>query len=105
MQAALSTKPIDDVLAGIRVHDVDTHVCEPRDLFAKRVSSQWGDLVRHVAVDPTDNKEHWFVDGRRSMQFAGGGGDDLEYDELTRLGAWEPEARLRWMDRNGFTHR
>ena len=65
MDTAL-TDSIEDVLVTTRVHDVDSHVVEPADLWLSRVSPKWGDAIPHVALDPETNSDYWFVDGRRA---------------------------------------
>jgi len=89
-----------DLLSGIRVHDVDTHVTEPTDLWTSRMSSsRWGDAIPRTEHDPVSGKERWFVDGRIGwVAFSSPRG----FDEATVAGASEPVARLAWMDKHGL---
>jgi predicted TIM-barrel fold metal-dependent hydrolase len=100
-----ATTSFEEALAGIRVHDVDTHVAEPSDLWTSRVAKKWGDLVPHVHDDPglTDGKlptRSWYTGDTMICEqqpfFVGG-----NYDEDTARAAYDPQARLAWMDRNG----
>src|SRR4051794_12623108 len=42
---ATETTPAGDVLAGIKIIDVDTHLSEPADLWTSRAPARWRDLV------------------------------------------------------------
>ena len=94
-----------EVLEGLLVHDVDTHVAEPSDLWTSRLPKRWGDDAPHVVDDPgiIDGKlptRSWYTGGTRicdqHTSFVGS-----DYDEATARAAYDPKARLEWMDRNG----
>jgi hypothetical protein len=88
---------VADILSRIKVHDVDTHITEPADLFTSRMPAKWGDRIPHVAYDPAIGAQRWFVNnvpGPRGFGL-------VDIDEETRAGGWDPHARLRWMDRHG----
>jgi predicted TIM-barrel fold metal-dependent hydrolase len=98
----LDAVALASVLDTTDVHDVDTHILEPWDLWTSRVSKKWGDLVPHVILDDA-GAESWYA------------GDTLycgpserftvvpDPDEITFAGASEPKARLEWMDRHGIS--
>ena len=102
-----TTSPVSatEVLEGLLVHDVDTHVAEPSDLWTSRLPKRWGDDAPHVVDDPgiIDGKlptRSWYTGGTRicdqHTSFVGS-----DYDEATARAAYDPKARLEWMDRNG----
>jgi predicted TIM-barrel fold metal-dependent hydrolase len=104
-----TTSPVLDVLDRIHVHDVDTHVMEPRDVWTSRISSKWGDLVPHVVRDEATGLEAWMIGDKMVClvaQFSVAGWSEFwpskprNYEQAP-AGAWQPEARLRWMDEQG----
>ena len=103
-----------ETLDSIRIHDADTHLTEPPDLWTSRVSSKWGDAVPHVQRNPDTGVDHWFVRGHdiggvcqltSSPVGPGYQGPTPAYpptlDEADP-GAWQAEARLAHMDREGI---
>jgi len=86
------------------VIDVDTHITEPPDTWTARVSSRWGDDIPHV--EQIDGVDVWMVSGRRwskpgNTAMAGFDGTlpdgPLTYDDMHH-GAWDPAARVAFMD-------
>jgi predicted TIM-barrel fold metal-dependent hydrolase len=56
---------VQDMIAEIRVIDVDTHIVEPYDLWTSRVSTdKWGDLVPHVVWSEDRGEEVWLSGDR-----------------------------------------
>jgi predicted TIM-barrel fold metal-dependent hydrolase len=98
MSTTVPTESVLSVLERVRVHDVDTHISEPPDLWTSRLPSRWADAAPRPTIDPSGaeiwhfgDKEIVFHQALRSACF----------DELTQAGALEPKARLKWMDANG----
>lgn len=96
--ASLETETVLGVLERVHVHDVDTHVSEPSDLWTSRMPARFADLAPYPTVDET-GAELWHFGGdyivfNQAMRTAC-------FDELTQVGASEPKARLQWMDQNG----
>jgi len=96
--ASLETETVLGVLERVHVHDVDTHVSEPSDLWTSRMPARFADLAPYPTVDET-GAELWHFGGdyivfNQAMRTAC-------IDELTQVGASEPKARLQWMDQNG----
>lgn len=88
---------VGEILSRIKVHDVDTHIEEPRDLWTSRMPAKWGDRIPRVGVDPATGSERWFVNGQPGPKSFGL--TDIDADSF--LGGSDPHARLRWMDRHG----
>ena len=40
----------NDIFAGIKVIDVDTHISEPRDLWTSRAPAKWRDRVPQMRM-------------------------------------------------------
>ena len=97
----VETASIEERLDAIEVHDVDTHVSEPPDLWTSRMPSKWGDETPHVEVGP-DGRRAWFSGGERIMGAAGAADEHPLLDTDTWAGATDPHARLRWMDKHGI---
>jgi predicted TIM-barrel fold metal-dependent hydrolase len=55
-----------DLLQGIKVIDVDTHLSEPWDLWTSRAPAKWLDRVPQMKKTP-EGKWLWTIDGDRSM--------------------------------------
>ncbi len=88
------------------VIDVDTHITEPPDTWTSRMSSKWGDLVPHVRN--IDGYDHWIINNRPyskpgNTAMAGFDGTPpsgpATFDDMHH-GAWDPVARLKYMDEN-----
>ena len=47
---------ITEMLDRLRVHDVDSHISEPCDLWTTRMSSKWGDAIPHIATRSRDRR-------------------------------------------------
>ena len=60
-----STSAVESVLARVRVHDVDTHVAEPDDLWTRRIGAKWGDRAPHVVM--TDDQARLIVNGSMAV--------------------------------------
>jgi uncharacterized protein len=97
----------------VRVIDADTHLTERHDLFTSRAPKGYEDRVPRV-VD-IDGKPWWVVekDGRLGPARGGGvvnrDGEKFPFEESKHNGidwvhraAWDGEARLEYMDQNGF---
>jgi uncharacterized protein len=92
------------------VIDVDAHVMEPPDLWTSRLGQKWDvEDVPHVKRDSVTGEDVWFVGGQRELTAglsAMAGHDEyfpdhpLTYDDFDP-GAWQPKARLAWMDKMG----
>jgi predicted TIM-barrel fold metal-dependent hydrolase len=100
-----STSPVESVLARVPLHDVDTHLAEPQDLWTRRIGAKWGDKAPHVvATDTSDYRKN-------AVQTWVSGGDKVcdllasvvgeGRDEDTRRAGWDPQVRLEWMQRHG----
>jgi uncharacterized protein len=96
---------------GIRVFDTDSHVTEPPDLWVSRVARKWGDDIPHVLTDPNSGVESWYIRDTKIAAVAGvtfAGWKHRPPSPPPTLaeaapGAWQPEARLEWMDANGLS--
>jgi len=55
-----------ELVKGIKVIDVDTHLSEPHDLWTSRAPAKWKDRVPQVRPD-ADGKLRWVIDGERSL--------------------------------------
>jgi predicted TIM-barrel fold metal-dependent hydrolase len=97
----------------VRVIDADTHMTERHDLFTSRAPKGYEDRVPRV-VD-IDGAPHWVVDEAVDLGPARGGGvidragNKYAFEECklngidwVHQGAWDREARLAYMDENGF---
>jgi predicted TIM-barrel fold metal-dependent hydrolase len=97
----------------LRVIDADTHMTERHDLFTSRAPKGYEDRVPRV-VD-IDGAPHWVVDEAVDLGPARGGGvidragNKYAFEECklngidwVHQGAWDREARLAYMDENGF---
>lgn len=97
----------------VRIIDADTHMTERHDLFTSRAPEKYKDLVPRVRN--IDGKPWWIVDRDVRLGPARGGGvidragEKYPFEECKHNGidwvhqaAWDPEARLEWMDQNGF---
>jgi len=97
----------------VRIIDADTHMTERHDLFTSRAPAQYKDRVPRVVE--IDGKPHWVVDEAVDLGPARGGGvidragNKYAFEECklngidwVHQGAWDPEARLEYMDQNGF---
>ncbi len=56
----------DELLKGIKVVDVDTHLSEPADLWTSRASAKWRERVPQIRRG-ADGRPQWTIDGDRSM--------------------------------------
>ncbi len=97
----------------VRIIDADTHLTERHDLFTSRAPEKYRDLVpRVIDINGTPS---WVVNENLDLGPARGGGvidragDKYPFEECKLNGidwvhqaAWDPQARLDWMDQNGF---
>jgi predicted TIM-barrel fold metal-dependent hydrolase len=109
--ATETTQP-DDVLAGLRIIDVDTHLSEPADLWTSRAPERYRDLVPRQAE--RDGRMRWIVGDdidiggtgassvidRDGGKMYGVGWMKLPVDEVHDASSQVP-ARLAMMDRLG----
>jgi len=79
--------------------DTDTHMIEPRDLFAERRDKQYRDRAPRIVTDPPGLEgDHWVMDEVRPVNAVSGSSlgetrDPQEYDEFvakTRIGNVRP---------------
>jgi predicted TIM-barrel fold metal-dependent hydrolase len=97
----------------VRIIDADTHMTERHDLFTSRAPRGYEDRLPRV-VD-IDGKPWWIVEDDVRLGPARGGGvidragnkypfeeSKLNGIDWVHQGAWDPVARLEYMDQNGF---
>ena len=97
----------------VRIIDADTHLTERHDLFTSRAPKGYEDRVPRV-VD-IDGKPWWIVEKDVRIGPARGGGvvsrdgrkfpfeeSKLNGIDWVHQAAWDPQARLEYMDQNGF---
>jgi uncharacterized protein len=102
----------DELVAGIRVVDADTHFTEPHDLWTSRAPAGWADRVPRV--QDVDGTPMWTVDSvvlgragassvvrRDGSKSRGSEFIQWRFDEA-HLGAYEVAARLEVMDDLGI---
>ncbi|MCU1485326.1 MAG: amidohydrolase 2 [Actinomycetia bacterium] len=86
------------------VIDVDTHVTEPPDTWASRMSTKWGEAIPHI--ERIDGFDVWVINGRPwakpgNTAMAGFDGtlpDGPKTYADMHPGAWDPKARIAFMD-------
>ena len=98
MSTSVATETVQDVLERVYVHDTDTHVSEPPDLWTSRLPARWADLAPYPTIEPSGAELWHFGDNHIVFNQAL---RSQAFDELTQIGALEPNARLKWMDANG----
>jgi predicted TIM-barrel fold metal-dependent hydrolase len=109
MGTATATRSEQDVLAGIKIIDCDTHFTEPPDLWTRVAPAKFRDRVPQMRQ--VDGKSRWFVDG---IDFSGPGESvvdnndvkghglfTLDNFEAMSLAASNVKARLKIMDGQG----
>src|SRR6516225_4896609 len=103
------TAQTEDLIAGLKVIDADTHLSEPPDLWLSRAPAALRDRVPQRKV--IDGELRWVIDGDFFLGFRGAGSvikrDGSKARDL-RFSAWQVEdvhegcfdvkARLRFMD-------
>lgn len=89
MSNAVAAEPITSLLERVRVHDVDTHVTEPPDLWTSRLPSRWKDMAPHPTIEP-NGAEHWHF-GDQHIIFNQAMRTQC-FDQLTQDGSVEPRA-------------
>jgi uncharacterized protein len=102
----------EELVAGLRVVDADTHLTEPHDLWTSRAPAAWVDRVPQVR--DVDGTPSWTVDGvvlgragassvvrRDGSKSRGSEFIEWPFDEA-HLGAHQLEARLAVMDDLGI---
>lgn len=99
-------------MTSIGVIDTDAHVSEPPDLWTSRISSQkYGDQIPHLVRDTRNNLDRWMIGGKMLTGVSGwamAGWKDFPPSfpptmEDADPGAFDPVARLAWMDDAGVT--
>ena len=102
-----------ELVRGIKVIDVDTHLSEPLDLWTSRATPTYRDRVPQMRM--LDGQWTWTIDGNRSMgvgsaasviyrdgsKAAGIEFTDWQVDEV-HPGCSQTKARLAFMDENGI---
>lgn len=111
---ASSGKTLKDVAAGLKVMDVDTHWCEPPDLWTSRAPARLKDRVpqMHRFEDGTD---HWFIEGNEDFgygvmgvvgnkgeKYRDGGNLSLPTFDKLHEASFDPKARIKYMDEYGI---
>jgi len=102
-----------ELLRGIKVIDVDTHISEPWDMWTSRAPAKWRDRVPQMKKG-ADGKWLWTIDGDRSMGVGsaasvvradGGKADGVEFTDWqvdqVHPGCSRTKERLQFMDENG----
>lgn len=97
----------------VRIIDADTHMTERHDLFTSRAPKGYEDRVPRVVE--IDGRPWWIVEKDVRLGPARGGGvvsrdgEKFPFEESKLNGidwvhkaAWDAEARLEYMDQNGF---
>src|SRR5215510_5948630 len=93
---------------GYTIIDVDTHVTETPDVWISRVPARMREVVPRVETDAQGRQ--WWVLGNNRLASPGlsataGVGDmknvPKNYDEM-HPGAYDPKARLKYMDQMGI---
>ncbi len=109
---------IGDLIDSIPIHDVDTHLVEVPDIWTSRLSSaRWGDAIPHMVRSDTGVLT-WLVGGKPAMRSGSILPRDRDHvDEPITVdsfpahpiyegdawrGAFDPSARLAWMDQHGI---
>ena len=102
------------LIDGLRVVDVDSHMTERHDLFTERAPKGYEDRVPHV--EEIDGMDMWVIEGHTFGKAGSGGTIDHEGKKHPfrasqggswRIGdvhpaAWDPAERLRLMDELGI---
>jgi predicted TIM-barrel fold metal-dependent hydrolase len=115
MDTDASSPPVSDreLIQGIKVVDVDTHLSEPLDLWTSRATPKYRDRVPQMRM--LDGRLTWTIDGDRSMgvgsaasviyrdgsKAAGIEFTDWQVDEV-HPGCSRTKERLQFMDENGI---
>ena len=95
-------------MSGYTIIDVDTHVTETPDVWTSRVPARMREAVPRVETDA--HGRQWWVLGKNRLASPGlsataGVGDmknvPKNYDEM-HPGAYDPKARLKYMDQMGI---
>lgn len=113
------TEPtVDELLAGVKVVDADTHYSEPHDLWTSRVPISYRDRVPHV-VDDGKGGQCWVFNNDDLMYPRAGAGSVIRLDgskqalldwdmqnasmpiEEIHRGSYDCAARLELMDKQG----
>jgi predicted TIM-barrel fold metal-dependent hydrolase len=90
--------------------DVDSHVSEAPDIWTDRLGKKWGDQAPHLEFDPARGIERWLVGGSlisgvAKHAYAGWHEPFPSHPrtiEEADPGAFDPVARLAYLDRNGI---
>jgi uncharacterized protein len=103
-----------ELIQGLRVIDVDSHMTERHDLFTERAPKGYDDRVPHV--EEIDGMDMWVIEGHTFGKAGSGGTIDHEGKKhpfrasqggTWRIGdvhpaAWDPAERIRLMDELGI---
>ena len=95
-------------MSAYSIIDVDTHVTETPDVWVSRVPKHLRDKVPYVELDEK-GRHCWYLNGKRmsviGLTATAGRGDMMDppatYDDM-HPGAYEPNARLKYMDEMGI---
>jgi predicted TIM-barrel fold metal-dependent hydrolase len=98
----------------IGVIDVDSHICEPPDLWTSRLPSKWHDIAPRVVNMNTGpdgaDEEVWIIGDQPIMaawQLAMAGWSDIYpghpgHQDEADPASWDPAARVRTLDDHGL---
>jgi uncharacterized protein len=97
----------------IRVVDVDSHLTEPAGLWVERAPAKFRDRVPRIVEDDR-GRPRWVVDGKdigpignalvgpEGTKIMGEASATAHRFEEVHKGAYDPVARLRWLDEHGI---
>ncbi len=99
MSTSVATENVVSVMERVKVHDVDSHISEPADLWTSRMPAKFKHLAPYPTLEP-NGAELWhfgddFIVFNQAMR-------TQCFDEITQIGASDPHGRLKWMDINGI---
>jgi predicted TIM-barrel fold metal-dependent hydrolase len=105
--------PVSELVKGIKIIDVDTHISEPLDLWTSRAPAKWRDRVPQMRRQAS-GKMLWTIDGDRSMGVGsassvvhadGRKADGVEFTDWqvgeVHAGCSQAKERLQVMDETG----
>jgi predicted TIM-barrel fold metal-dependent hydrolase len=98
----------------IGVIDVDSHICEPPDLWVSRLPAKWKDIAPRIVHMPTGpngaDEEVWVIGDQPIMagwQLAMAGWTELYpghpgHQHEADPAAWDPQVRVKTLDEHGI---
>ena len=99
-------------MSGYRIVSSDSHLMEKPDLWTSRIEREFLDRAPHVVFGDTEQADRWYADGVRLGSGLGGAETGVRFErpeelrseakmEEVRPGAYEPDAKIADMDREG----